>query len=92
MTGEPEKSSTGKTDPACQASRGWVHQAIAKVAADANFRIISELRDAGIRGSVVTLLCDRGDRYARTYYDDDWLSDQGIDVRPHEAALQRFLA
>jgi cysteine synthase A len=55
------------------------------------FRIISGLRAAGIRGSVVTLLCDRGDRYSGTYYDDGWLRDQGIDPAPHQAAIDRFL-
>jgi cysteine synthase A len=56
------------------------------------FRIISELRGAGVQGSVVTLLCDGGDRYARTYYNDDWLREQGIDLRPHKAALDQFVA
>jgi cysteine synthase A len=56
------------------------------------FRIISELRAAGIRGSVVTLLCDRGDRYSGTYYDDEWVRDEGIDLHPYESALAGFFA
>jgi cysteine synthase len=55
------------------------------------FRIIAEMRTAGRQGSVVTLLCDGGDRYTRTYYDDGWLRDQDIDLGPHEAALASFL-
>ena len=34
---------------------------------------------AGRSGSVVTLLADSGDRYADTYFDDEWLTSQGID-------------
>ena len=39
--------------------------------------LISEMLSRGERGSVVTLICDGGDRYAETYYDDEWLRDQG---------------
>jgi cysteine synthase len=55
------------------------------------FRIISEMLAAGQRGSVVTLMCDGADRYSRTYYDDGWLRDQGIDLAPHESAITAFL-
>ena len=41
-------------------------------------------------GSVVTLLCDGGERYAETYYDDDWLERQGIDIAPYTATLEGF--
>ena len=37
-------------------------------------------------------MCDGGDRYAHTYYDDDWLAVSGIDIAPYEAALEAFLA
>ncbi|WP_293782113.1 PLP-dependent cysteine synthase family protein [uncultured Aeromicrobium sp.] len=42
------------------------------------------------RGSIVTLLCDGGERYARTYFDDRWLAAQGIDIAPYADALQRY--
>jgi cysteine synthase A len=45
----------------------------------------------GQRGSVVTLICDGGDRYAGTYYDDAWVADQGMDLGPYEEALESFL-
>ena len=35
---------------------------------------LSDMRGAGERGAVVTLLCDGGERYLGTCYDDDWLS------------------
>ena len=45
----------------------------------------------GERGSVVTLICDGGDRYAGTYYNDEWVAAQGFDLEPHRAALETFL-
>jgi cysteine synthase A len=49
------------------------------------------LRD-GRSGSLVTVLCDDGERYSDTYYNDDWLRDEGIDTAPYVAAIERFLA
>jgi len=57
----------------------------------AAFGLIAEMRAAGNAGSIVTLLCDSGDRYARTYYDDDWVAQQGWDLRPYRAAVRQFL-
>ncbi|BFV60374.1 PLP-dependent cysteine synthase family protein [Kitasatospora sp. CMC57] len=54
-------------------------------------RIVAEMRAAGERGSVVTLICDPGDRYLDKYYSDDWLAGQGIDIAPYEVELERFL-
>ena len=41
---------------------------------------------------MVTLICDPGDRYADTYYADDWVAAQGLDLTPHLATIDRFLA
>ncbi len=53
--------------------------------------LVAELRAAGERGSIVTLLCDGGDRYAHTVYDDAWLAAQGLDPGPYETAIDAFL-
>lgn len=37
-----------------------------------------EMAAADVEGSIVTLLCDNGERYATTYYDDDWLSAHAV--------------
>ena len=42
-----------------------------------------ELRAAGARGSIVTLLCDGGERYRNTYKSDAWLAEQGLDLAPY---------
>jgi cysteine synthase A len=56
-----------------------------------SLRLIQEMRESSTRGSVVTLMCDSADRYARTYYDDGWLAAQGLDLAPYQAALGNFL-
>ncbi|MFB9378055.1 PLP-dependent cysteine synthase family protein [Kineococcus gynurae] len=39
--------------------------------------VVARMRRAGETGSVVTLICDAGDRYLDTYLDDDWVRSQG---------------
>jgi cysteine synthase A len=56
------------------------------------FCLIAGMRAAGERGSVVTLLCDGGERYADTYYSDAWVEAAGLDLTPHLEVLDRFLA
>src|SRR6476469_2012951 len=55
-------------------------------------QLVAELLAATRAGSVVTLLCDGGERYAGTYYDDAWLAAQGLDLAPHRATVDRFLS
>jgi cysteine synthase A len=43
-------------------------------------------------GSIVTLICDAGDRYAETYYSDGWTAAQGLSVRAAEGELRGVLA
>ena len=54
-------------------------------------RLVAEMLARGERGSVVTLICDAGDRYAGTYYDDDWVGDQGLELATYTEALETFL-
>jgi len=56
------------------------------------FALIAEMLAAGRQGSVVTLICDGGERYADTYYSDTWIAGQGIILKPHLAAIDTFLA
>ncbi|WP_116202039.1 PLP-dependent cysteine synthase family protein [Amycolatopsis circi] len=55
------------------------------------FQLISRMLAEGQAGSVVTLLCDGGERYANTYYSDEWLGEQGIDLAPYRARFDEFL-
>jgi cysteine synthase A len=54
--------------------------------------LVEQMRRDGEQGSVVTLLCDGGERYVGTYYDDAWVAAQGLDVAPYAATLERFSA
>jgi cysteine synthase A len=54
------------------------------------FTVIAGMLAAGRTGSVVTLLCDGGERYAHTYYDDGWVARRGLDLTPYAAALGEF--
>ncbi len=56
------------------------------------FRLVAEMVAAGRRGSVVTLLCDGGERYAHTYHSDAWVAERGLDLAPHAAVLDEFAA
>jgi len=53
-------------------------------------QLLAEMKRAHEGGAVVTLLCDGGERYLGTCYDDGWLRQQGFDVGPVDAALSRF--
>ncbi|WP_442578317.1 PLP-dependent cysteine synthase family protein [Mesorhizobium sp. ASY16-5R] len=52
----------------------------------------SRMIAAGQVGSIVTLICDSGERYANSYYSDDWLAQAGLDPSPHIPAIEAFLA
>jgi cysteine synthase A len=54
--------------------------------------LTAELRASGERGSIVTLICDHGERYLDTYYDDAWVREQGFDLAPYSQTLERCLA
>ncbi|GII62022.1 cysteine synthase [Sphaerisporangium krabiense] len=53
--------------------------------------IIKEMRANGEHGSVVTLICDGGERYRCTYGDDSWLAGHGIDIAPPLEEMRAFL-
>lgn len=54
-------------------------------------RLACEMKAHGRSGSIVTLLCDGGERYSQTYYDREWLDGHGIDVSSWTPALTRAL-
>ncbi|HET6561076.1 MAG TPA: PLP-dependent cysteine synthase family protein [Marmoricola sp.] len=52
-------------------------------------KLACEMRASGVAGSVVTLLCDEGGRYADSYFDDDWVAGQGLDLAPWLSSFRR---
>lgn len=53
--------------------------------------LAAQMRAQGREGSLVTLICDSGDRYSSTYYDAQWLAQQELDIAPWRARIERFL-
>lgn len=58
----------------------------------AAFQIISELNARGETGSVVSLICDGGERYLDSYYNDEWLRGNGFEITPYLDRLEAFYA
>ncbi|WP_367988677.1 PLP-dependent cysteine synthase family protein [Vibrio sp. NTOU-M3] len=55
-------------------------------------QLASEMKQRGETGSIVTLLCDSGERYLDTYYNDEWLNQNIADLQPYMAKLEVFQA
>ena len=55
-------------------------------------QLAATMRARGERGSIVSLLCDRGERYAQTLFDPSWLAAHGVELAPWSAALRASLA
>ena len=55
-------------------------------------QIAAEMAERGEDGAIVTILCDDGNRYAQTYFDDDWVAAKGLDLAPDTARMERFFA
>jgi len=54
------------------------------------FGLLAEMVAQGRSGSVVTLLADSGDRYADTYFCDEWVKAHELDTSTPAAALTEF--
>jgi cysteine synthase len=54
-----------------------------------SLRLACEMRAAGQAGSIVTLMCDPRERYVRTYVDDSWLAEQGLELEAYLEVLDR---
>jgi len=54
-------------------------------------QLAARMRDEGRTGSIVTLLCDSGERYLDTYYDPAWVKASIGDTAPWTAEIARLL-
>ena len=54
-------------------------------------QLINEMIRDNVSGSVVTLICDIGDRYLDTYYSDGWLASNGVDWVPEYQRLRNLV-
>ncbi|HTO27671.1 MAG TPA: PLP-dependent cysteine synthase family protein [Devosia sp.] len=52
----------------------------------------ARMRAEGKSGSLVTLICDSGDRYSATYFNDAWLAEQKLDIAYWRERIESFIA
>lgn len=50
--------------------------------------LAQEMQARGEKGSIVSLLCDSGERYMDTLFDDAWIARQGLDLAPWTVQLE----
>ena len=57
------------------------------------FRLMSEMHKAGESGSIVSMICDSGERYLETYFNNDWRSANcdEAEIVKYTQQLQSFL-
>jgi cysteine synthase A len=56
----------------------------------ATLQIAAELHANNQQASLVTMICDDGERYRDTYYNDEWLRQKGFELAPYEKQLADF--
>ncbi|MHA6203895.1 PLP-dependent cysteine synthase family protein [Dyella soli] len=54
-------------------------------------QLMAELRAGGGHGPVVTLICDGGERYRGSCYDEHWIAAEGLDVTSQQARLEAIV-
>ena len=50
-----------------------------------------EMLASGQRGSILSLLCDSGERYLPSYYNHDWVEDRMGDCAAAQQALAQWM-
>ncbi|HDT6544282.1 TPA: PLP-dependent cysteine synthase family protein [Kluyvera ascorbata] len=55
-------------------------------------QLAAQMRAEGKRGSIVTLLCDSGERYLDTYYNAEWVATNIGDIAPWRREIERLIA
>jgi cysteine synthase A len=53
-------------------------------------QLAKKMRDNGECGSIVTLLCDSGDRYLDTYYNPQWVEKNIGDLTEYKKQLENL--
>lgn len=52
--------------------------------------VVAQMQARGAGGSVVGILCDGGERYLHSYYNNDWLVRNGFDICDGGAQIRAF--
>jgi cysteine synthase A len=51
--------------------------------------VAQKMKTQGIKGSIVTLLCDGGDRYLETYHNANWVAQKLGDLAPFQEQIRQ---
>ncbi len=77
-------------DAASIATIWWLEQQIGRKCGGStgtnvygSLKIMAEMRAKNQSGSVVSMICDSGERYLQTYYNQAWLSEKNINIEPY---------
>ncbi len=86
-------------DAASVATAHWLEKLIGRKAGASTgtnlygaLQLASEMKRNGETGSIVTLLCDSGERYLDTYYNPEWVTNNIGDLTPYLDKLEAFQA
>lgn len=52
--------------------------------------LAEEMKKENKAGSIVTMLCDSGERYNNTYYNDAWVKKNNINLEPYTEGLKKY--
>lgn len=84
-------------DAASVATIHWLEKIIGRKAGASTgtnlygvLQLAVEMKQRGETGSIVTLLCDSGERYLETYYNDEWITTNIGDTSTYLAQLQHL--
>ncbi len=81
-------------DAASIATMRWLEKLIGRKAGASTgtnlwgvFHVARQMQENKQSGSIVTLMCDSGDRYLDTYYDDEWVKQNIGDLKAYQDQL-----
>ncbi len=85
-------------DAASIAAMQWLETLIGRKAGPSTgtnlwgaMQVARDMQEAGQSGSIVSLMCDSGERYLDTYYNAEWVARCIGDTQPWLTALNRWL-
>ncbi|KHT63432.1 cysteine synthase [Photobacterium gaetbulicola] len=85
------------TDAASIATVHWLEKLLGRKAGASTgtnlygvLQLASEMKARGETGSIVTLLCDSGERYLDTYFNRGWVEDNIGDISGYLTQLEQF--
>lgn len=54
--------------------------------------LIAQMMKDNQPGAVVSMICDSGERYLNSYYNDEWVAEQNLNIEPYLDQLNTFMS